>query len=127
MPAATAAKAQNRWSITQRIIYVGLTPDDQPDFWTQGEGETTTATGEEPMLSFAKNTVADAITFWKQASRGKMKFGSSKFIIGKPGTAVKHCNSVADQKTAMKIAGSQIAVGVRATNSQPGLDISNFQ
>ena len=47
MPAAMAAKAQNGWSITQRIIYVGLTPDDQPDFWTQGEGETTTATGEE--------------------------------------------------------------------------------
>ena len=112
MPAATAAKAQNGWSITQRIIYVGLTPDDQPDFWTQGEGETTTATGEEPMLSFAKNTVADAITFWKQASRGKMKFGSSKFIIGKPGTAVKHCNSVADKKTAMKIAGlKSIPVG----------------
>ena len=105
MPAAMAAKAQNSWSTTQRIVYVGLTPSDQPDFWTASGGETTTATVEGEMLSYAKSTVVDAIAFWKQASRGKMKFGSSKFFIGKPGTAVKHCNSSADRKTGMKIAG----------------------
>ncbi len=41
-PAAMAAKAQNSWSTTQRIVYVGLTPSDQPDYWTANEGETTT-------------------------------------------------------------------------------------
>ena len=112
MPAAMAAKAQNSWSTTQRIVYVGLTPIDQPDFWTANEGETTTATVEGEMLSYAKSTVEDAITFWKQASRGKMKFGASKFFIGKPGTAVKRCNSLADRKTGMKIAGlKKIPIG----------------
>ena len=43
VPAATAAKLQNNWSTTQKIVYVGLTPQDQPDFWTAYEGETTTA------------------------------------------------------------------------------------
>ena len=105
VPAATAAKQQNNWSTTQKIVYVGLTPKDQPDFWTAVEEGTTTATIEGEMLSYAKVTVDDAITFWKQATRGKMKFGASKFFIGKPGTAVKHCNSIADRKTAMKIAG----------------------
>jgi hypothetical protein len=105
VPAATAAKAQNNWSTTQKIIYVGLTPIDQPDFWTGYDGETTTEYIEGDKLSYAKGTVDDAITYWKQASRGKMKFGTPKFYIGKPGTAVKHCNSFADTKTAMKIAG----------------------
>lgn len=105
MPSARAAQAQNGWATTQKIVYVGLTPKDQPDFWTASGGETTTATFEGEMLSFAKSTVVDAISFWKQNTRGKMKFGGSKFFIGKPGTAVKHCNSSADKKTAMKIAG----------------------
>ena len=105
VPAATAAKLQNNWSTTQKIVYVGLTPKDQPNFWTEYGGDTTTATNEGEMLSYAKSTVDDAITFWKQASRGKMKFGASKFFIGKPGTAVKHCNSLADRKAGMKIAG----------------------
>ena len=105
VPAAAAAKQQNNWSTTQKIVYVGLTPKDQPDFWTGSSGETTTATIEGEMLGYAKGTVEEAITFWKQATRSKMKFGTSKFFIGKPGTAVKHCNSVADRKTAMKIAG----------------------
>jgi hypothetical protein len=105
VPAATAAKQQNNWSTTQKIVYVGLTPQDQPDFWTAYEGETTTTVTEGEMLSFAKSTVVDAIDYWKKASGGKMKFGASKFFIGKPGTAVKHCNSNADRKTGMKIAG----------------------
>jgi hypothetical protein len=105
VPAAAAAKQQNNWSTTQKIVYVGLTPKDQPDFWTGSSGETTTATIEGEMLGYAKGTVEEAITFWKQATRGKMKFGTSKFFIGKPGTAIKHCNSNTDRKTAMKIAG----------------------
>jgi hypothetical protein len=112
VPAATAAKQQNNWSTTQKIVYVGLTPQDQPDFWTAYEGETTTTVTEGEMLSFAKSTVVDAIDYWKKASGGKMKFGASKFFIGKPGTAVKHCNSNADSKAAMKIAGlKSIPVG----------------
>jgi hypothetical protein len=105
VPAATAAKQQNNWSTTQKIVYVGLTPKDQPDFWTAYEGETTTAVTEGDMLSYAKSTVVDAIDYWKKASNGKMKFGASKFFIGKPGTAIKHCNSNADRKSGMKIAG----------------------
>jgi hypothetical protein len=105
VPAATAAKLQNNWSTTQKIVYVGLTPQDQPDFWTAYEGETTTAVTEGEMLSYAKSTVVDSIAYWKKASGGKMKFGASKFFLGKPGTALKHCNSNADRKTAMKIAG----------------------
>jgi hypothetical protein len=105
MPSAPAATQQNNLSTTQKIVYVALTPKDQPDFWTAYEGETTTPVTEGKMLSYAKSTVADAITFWKQASRDKMKFAPTKFIIGKAGTAVKHCNSNADRKTAMQIAG----------------------
>jgi hypothetical protein len=51
VPVATAAKQQNNWSTTQKIVYVGLTPKDQPDFWTAFEGETTTAVTEGDMLS----------------------------------------------------------------------------
>jgi hypothetical protein len=57
------------------------------------------------MLSYAKETVRDAITFWKQNSRGKMKFTTSKFFIGKSGTAIERCNPSADIKAGMKIAG----------------------
>ena len=105
VPVATAAKAQNNFSITQKIIYVGLTPKDQPDFWTAQEEGTTTETSGQTMLSYAKSTVDEAITFWKQTTRGKMKFGVSRFVIGKAGTAIKHCNDSADKKLAMKIAG----------------------
>jgi len=105
VPAATAAKLQNNWSTTQKIVYVGLTPKDQPNFWTEEQLDTTTETSQASMLSYAKGTVTDAIAFWKQSSRGKMKFGASKFFIGAAGTAVKHCNSNADRKIAMKIAG----------------------
>ena len=105
MPIARAATLQNNWTTTQKIVYVGLTPKDQPNFWTENLSESATAESEGEMLSYAKSTVTDAITFWKQASRDKLKFGSTKFIIGKAGTAVKHCNSSADIKTAMKIAG----------------------
>jgi hypothetical protein len=105
VPAATAAKLQNNWSTTQKIVYVGLTPQDQPDFWTAHEGETTTAVTEGEMLSYAKGSVVDAIAYWKKASGGKMKFGATKYFLGKPGTAVKHCNSNADRKSGMKIAG----------------------
>jgi len=105
MPAAAAVTPKINWSTTHKIIYVGFTPADQSDFWTAYEGETTTGVTEGEMTSYARGTVADAIKYWKQASRGKMKFGASKFIFGKPGTAVKHCNFIADTKTAMKIAG----------------------
>ena len=105
VPVATAAKAQNNWTTTQKIIYVGLTPKSQPDFWTAVQEDTTASTSEATMLSYAKSTVDEAITFWKQTSRDKMKFGTSRFIIGKAGTAIKHCNSTADIKLAMKIAG----------------------
>jgi hypothetical protein len=105
LPVATAAKAQNNWSTTQKIIYVGLTPKDQPDFWTAVEEETAEETSGATMLSYAKSTVDEAIAFWKQTTRGKMKFGVSRFVIGKAGTAIKHCNSSADTKSAMKIAG----------------------
>ena len=105
MPAATAATPKINWSTTHKIVYVGLTPADQSDFWTAYDGETTTGITEGEMTSNARGTVAEAIKYWKQASRGKMKFGASKFFFGKPGTAVKHCNFNADTKTAMKIAG----------------------
>jgi hypothetical protein len=105
MPIATAATPKINWSTTQKIVYVGLTPKDQSDFWTAFDGETTTGITEGEMTSYARGTVADAIKYWKQASRGKMKFGASKFIFGKPGTALKHCNFIADTKMAMKIAG----------------------
>ena len=105
MPSAPAATQQNNWTRTQKIVYVGLTPKDQPNFWTENLSESATAESEGAMLSYAKTTIADAVKYWKQASRGKMKFGASKFIFGKPGTAIKHCNFIADTKTAMKIAG----------------------
>ena len=105
MPAAIAATPKINWSTTHKIVYVGLTPADQSDFWTAYDGETTTGITEGEMTSYARGTVAEAIKYWKQASRGKMKFGASKFFFGKPGTAVKHCNFNADTKTAMKIAG----------------------
>ena len=105
MPAAIAATPKINWSTTHKIVYVGLTPADQSDFWTAYDGETTTGITEGEMTSNARGTVAEAIKYWKQASRGKMKFGASKFFFGKPGTAVKHCNFNADTKTAMKIAG----------------------
>ena len=105
MPIATAATPKINWSTTHKIVYVGLTPADQSDFWTAYDGETTTGITEGEMTSNARSTVADAIKSWKQASRGKMKFGATKFFFGKPGTAVKHCNFNADTKTAMKIAG----------------------
>ena len=105
MPIAPAATPKINWSTTHKIIYVGLTPADQSDFWTAYDGETTTGITEGEMTSNARGTVAEAIKYWKQASRGKMKFGPPKFFFGKPGTAVKHCNFIADTKTAMKIAG----------------------
>jgi hypothetical protein len=67
--------------------------------------DTTTATSDGEMLSFAKETVKNAIAFWKQNSRGKMKFTTSKFFIGKAGTAIERCNPSADIKAGMKIAG----------------------
>ena len=105
MPIAPAATPKINWSTTHKIVYVGLTPADQSDFWTAYDGETTTGITEGEMTSNARGTVAEAIKYWKQASRGKMKFGAPKFFFGKPGTAVKHCNFNADTKTAMKIAG----------------------
>ena len=105
MPIAPAATPKINWSTTHKIIYVGLTPADQSDFWTAYDGETTTGITEGEMTSNARGTVAEAIKYWKQASRGKMKFGTPKFFFGKPGTALKHCNFNADTKTAMKIAG----------------------
>jgi len=105
MPIATAATPKINWSTTHKIVYVGLTPADQSDFWTAYDGESTTGITEGEMTSNARGTVAEAIKYWKQASRGKIKFGAPKFFFGKPGTAVKHCNFNADTKTAMKIAG----------------------
>jgi len=119
VPATAAPKAQNEWTTTHKIIFVGLTPKDQPNFWTENLVDTTTATSDGEMLSFAKESVANAITFWKQNSRGKMKFTTSKFIIGKAGTAVEHCASSADIKAAMKIAGLKtvpIGTHIIATN-----------
>ena len=104
-PAIGAPKAQNEWATTHKIVYVGLTPKDQPNFWTENQVDTTTATADGEMMSFAKETVKNAITFWKQNSRGKMKFTTSKFFIGKPGTALERCNPSADIKAGMKIAG----------------------
>ncbi len=80
LPVATAAKAQNNWTTTQKIIYVGLTPKSEPDFWTAVQEDTTASTSEATMLSYAKSTVDEAITFWKQTSRGKMKFGTSRSL-----------------------------------------------
>jgi hypothetical protein len=104
-PAIGAPKAQNEWATTHKIVYVGLTPKDQPNFWTENQVDTTTATADGEMMSFAKESVKNAITFWKQNSRGKMKFTTSKFFIGKPGTALEHCNPSADIKAGMKVAG----------------------
>jgi len=104
-PAVAATKAQNTWATTHKIVYVAMTPKDQPNFWTENQVDTTTATSDGEMLSYAKETVRDAITFWKQNSRGKMKFTTSKFFIGKAGTAIERCNPSADIKAAMKIAG----------------------
>jgi hypothetical protein len=105
VPATAAPKAQNEWATTHKIVYVALTPKDQPNFWTENQLDTTTATSDGEMLSFAKETVKNAITFWKQNSRGKMKFTTSKFYIGKAGTAIERCNPDADIKAGMKIAG----------------------
>lgn len=105
VPASAASKAQNQWTTTHKIVYVGLTPKDEPNFWTENKVDTTSATSDGAMLSFAKQTVANAITFWKQNSGGKMKFTTSQYFIGKAGTAIKHCNSSADVKAGMKIAG----------------------
>ena len=105
MPATAAPKAQNQWATTHKIVYVALTPEDRPDFWTENQVDTMTATSDGEMLSFAKETVKNAITFWKQNSRGKMKFTTSKFFIGEPGTAIKRCSPFADRKAGMKIAG----------------------
>ena len=105
VPATAAPKAQNEWTTTHKIVYVGLTPKDQPNFWTENQVDTMTATSDGEMLSFAKETVKNAITFWKQNSRGKMKFTTSKFFIGEPGTAIKRCSPFADRKAGMKIAG----------------------
>ena len=104
-PATAAKKAQNQWATTHKIVYVALTPEDRPDFWTENQVDTMTATSDGEMLSFAKETVKNAITFWKQNSRGKMKFTTSKFFIGKPGTAIEHCSPSSDRKAGMKIAG----------------------
>ena len=105
VPATAAPKAQNEWTTTHKIVYVGLTPKDQPNFWTENQVDTSTATSDGEMLSFAKKSVSNAITFWKQNSRGKMKFTTSKFYIGKAGTAIERCNPDADIKAGMKIAG----------------------
>ena len=105
MPATAAPKAQNEWTTTHKIVYVGLTPKDQPNFWTENQVDTSTATSDSEMLSFAKKSVANAITFWKQNSQGKMKFTTSKFFIGKAGTAIVRCSPNADIKAGMKIAG----------------------
>ena len=104
-PATGAPKAQNEWATTHKIVYVGLTPKDQPNFWTENQVDTATATSDGELLSFAKETVTEAIRFWKQNSRGKMKFTTSKFYIGKAGTAIERCNPDADIKAGMKIAG----------------------
>jgi hypothetical protein len=104
-PVATAAKAQNEWTTTHKIVYVGLTPKDQPNFWTENQVDSSTATSDGEMLSFAKKSVTNAITFWKQNSRGKMKFTTSKFFIRRAGTASERCNPSADIKAGMKIAG----------------------
>jgi hypothetical protein len=104
-PAIGAPKAQNEWATTHKIVYVGLTPKDQPNFWTENQVDTTTATADGEMMSFAKESVKNAISFWKQNSRGKMKFTTTKFFIGKPGTALERCNPSADIKAGMKIAG----------------------
>jgi len=105
VPAVAANKTQNSWTTTHKIVYVGLTPKDQPNFWTENQVDTTTATSDGEMLSFAKETVKNAITFWKKNSRNKMKFTTSQFFIGKPGTAIERCNPSADIKAGMKIAG----------------------
>ena len=105
VPATAAPKAQNQWATAHKIVYVALTPEDRPDFWTENQVDTMTATSDGEMLSFAKETVKNAITFWKENSRGKMKFTTSKFFIGEPGTAIKRCSPFADRKAGMKIAG----------------------
>ena len=105
VPAVAANKTQNSWTTTHKIVYVGLTPKDQPNFWTENQVDTATATSDGEMLSFAKDTVKNAITFWKKNSRNKMKFTTSQFFIGKPGTAIERCNPSADIKAGMKIAG----------------------
>jgi hypothetical protein len=56
-PATGAPKAQNEWATTHKIVYVGLTPKDQPNFWTENQVDTTTATADGEMMSFAKETV----------------------------------------------------------------------
>jgi len=131
VPATAATKAQNTWATTHKIVFVGLTPKDQPNFWTENLVDTTTAISDGEMLSFAKESVANAISFWKQNSRGKMKFTTSQFIIGKAGTAIEHCASSVDVKSAMKIAGLKtvpigthvIAVNIYDTCGYAGLGV----
>jgi hypothetical protein len=110
--ASAATKKSNSFSVTQKIVYVGLTPQSEPDFWTSKSEESATAASDGDMLAFAKVTVSNAATFWKRASSNKLKFGTATFFIGKAGTAIKRCNSSADIKAAMKIAGMKsIPVG----------------
>ena len=54
VPATAAPKAQNQWAMTHKIVYVALTPEDRPDFWTENQVDTMTATSDGEMLSFAK-------------------------------------------------------------------------
>lgn len=93
------------WPVKQKIVYVALTPADDPTMWQQVVDDPTTEDIESGNLDFVKETVSNAISFWKKASNNRMQFVAPQFFVGKPGSAIAHCASSADIKTGMKIAG----------------------
>ena len=107
LPVNAATHSGNNLSVKQKIVYVGLTPASEPDFWTAEPVDSTTAGSDGAQLAFVKNAVQNAMAFWTRASSGKMKFSQPEFFIGKAGTAIKHCASSADFKSAMKIANME--------------------
>ena len=103
--------AINPWSIPQKIIFVGLTPSDNPTLW-KDDGKYSVNDDYSITGSFVRNSpiqdvresIDSAMDYWIRQSRGEMKFDLPKFVIGKPGTAIAHCSMSQDQKIAMKLA-----------------------
>lgn len=104
VPVNAATKSGNNLSVKQKIVYVALTPAAEPDFWTADPVDSVTTNSDGAQLNFVKMAVSNAMEFWTRASNGKMKFNPPTFFVGKAGTAIKHCASSADVKSAMKIA-----------------------
>jgi Gametolysin peptidase M11 len=109
---SAAENNQFTWPVKQKIVFVGLTPANDPTLWT---GTPATDANPEPEVGaqeYVKETVANTMEFWIKNSGGNLKFSTPRFYYGKPGSAIKHCNYNADINAGMKIAGmKKIPVG----------------